>query len=311
MPEPLQSASGPRTRSTAVRVGVLAERNWGVVSRREVRGLGMSDGAIARAVARRALVRLYPGVYAVGHRVLRVEGRLRAALLYAGPGAVLSHTTAGWWWRMIAAAPRVIHLSAPVKRRPVPGLRLHHPRRLEMVTHRGFAVTPPRRTLRDMAALLPFDDLRRALAEAEYLRLVDAEHVLRGLGRGRTGSAALRRACEAHLPELALAASALEERFLALIDEHGIEAPEVNVRVGPFKVDALWRADRVVVELDGHRAHANPVATERDRERDLELRRMGFVVLRYTWRQVTDRPERVLADLDAALRGRRPAPEPL
>ena len=66
-------------------------------------------------------------------------------------------------------------------------------------------------------------------------------------------------------------------------------------------VDALWRERQVVVEPDGHRAHALPAANERDRERELRLRDAGFAVLRYTWQQVNDQPDRVTADLRRAI----------
>jgi hypothetical protein len=123
----------------------------------------MSNGAIARAVRRRGLLRLYPGVYAVGHRVMPIEGRLFAALLYAGPAAALSHTTAAWWWRIVATEPRIVHLSAPVMRVPVSGLRLHYPRSVERTLHDRLAVTPVARMLLDLASVLAFDALRRAV----------------------------------------------------------------------------------------------------------------------------------------------------
>ena len=112
----------------------------------------------------------------------------------------------------------------------------------------------------------------------------------------------------AHSPftaELAQTRSVLEERFLALVQEAVLRSPEVNPRLQGFLVDALWRAERVVVELDGHESHAKPAALERDRQRDLELRSAGFDVRRYTWQQVTQDPEAVVADLRTALeRGR-------
>jgi very-short-patch-repair endonuclease len=66
-------------------------------------------------------------------------------------------------------------------------------------------------------------------------------------------------------------------------------------------VDALWRRQRLIAELDGHAAHATPAAVERDRRRELTLRSAGFSVLRYAWAQVTGDPEAVLADLRGAL----------
>jgi hypothetical protein len=268
----------------------------------------MSAGSIARAVARRSLVRLFSGVYAVGHGSLQVEGRLLAALFYAGPGAALSHTTAGWWWGALDVAPRVVHLSAPVGRAPVAGLRIHDPRKVERVVHNRLPVTPVPRTLLDLAATVTFDDVRRAVAEADHQSVLEPTAVRAVLGPGRPGSAALRRALALHLPELARAASVLEERFLLLVEAAALPMPEVNVGVGRFKVDALWRAEHVIVELDGHRTHAEPAAAERDRQRDLELRRAGFVILRYTWQQVTRQPELVTADLRAELARRRARP---
>lgn len=66
-------------------------------------------------------------------------------------------------------------------------------------------------------------------------------------------------------------------------------------------VDALWPAERVIVELDGGAADGSPIAIERDRRRELRLRALGFVVLRYAWGQVTEQPELVAADLRTVL----------
>jgi len=257
--------------------------------------------ARSRAMARRWLIRLYPAVYAVGHGAIGLDARLTAALWHGGPGAALSRTTAGWWWEVIDVAPRVIHVDAPVRRRGGALLRVHCPRTVESEIHRGLPVTPVPTTLLALAATLDFEQLRRAVAEADHRGLLDLGEVERVLGRGRRGSAALRRALKLHLPELADTASRLEERFLALLAERRVPLPEVNVAVGRFKVDCAWRDRGLIVELDGHATHARPAAAERDRQRDLELRAMGQRVLRYTWQQVHRTPDLVVADLRSAL----------
>jgi len=93
------SVDSRRSISTAA-IGRLAGRQWGVLSLPQLRAAGIGEAATRRLVARAYLVRLYPGVYAVGHEPLRIEGRLLAALFHAGPGSALSHTTAAWWWRI-------------------------------------------------------------------------------------------------------------------------------------------------------------------------------------------------------------------
>jgi very-short-patch-repair endonuclease len=162
-------------------------------------------------------------------------------------------------------------------------------------------VTTVERTLLDLAAVLAFPELRRAVAEADYRRLLDVKAIHRCLGRGRPGSADLRRALECHLPRLAETLSVLEERFLALCESSRLPMPKVNAKVDGLMVDALWRDQRVIVELDGHRSHATPTAIERDRHRELALRASGYRVLRYTWQQVTSQPGLVARDLRRAL----------
>jgi very-short-patch-repair endonuclease len=63
----------------------------------------------------------------------------------------------------------------------------------------------------------------------------------------------------------------------------------VNVYVGPYEVDFLWRHRRLVVETDGYEGHRGRQAFEDDRARDAELRVLGYTVVRFTYRQVTER----------------------
>ena len=176
---------------------------------------------------------------------------------------------------------------------------MHWTRSLERIWHRHLPVTPPAQTLLDIAGVVRFMELRRALAEAEYLRLVTLAEVEAVLGRGRPGSAALRVALDCHRPQLARTKSRLEEKFVLLCERRSLTPPDVNVWVAGSLVDAAWFEQRVIVELDSRLAHDMPSRLEEDHRRDLELRAAGYAVLRYTWRQVTEQPELVASDLRA------------
>lgn len=232
------------------------------------------------------------------------EGRLVAALLYAGDGAVLSHATAAWWWGLVDSEPRIIDISCLRTVTPTRGIVIRQRRRFDHTRHRRMPITTVPQTLMDYATRAPLIDVRHALARTDYPGLLDIHAVEAVLGQGRPGTAALRRALRQHEPKLAHTRSGLEVTFLSLCETAGVPLPEVNVRIGRWTVDALWRRERVVVELDGHDNHRSRAQIERDHRKDLELRAAGYVVLRYTWAQVTFSPQLVLADLAATLRDR-------
>ena len=297
-----QSGSDSRDSIATERIGRIAARQWGVVSWRQLQRAGYGKAAVARLVARGYLWPLYPAVYSVGHPPLQTEGRLVAALFRGGPGAALSHTTAGWWWRLLDAVPTVIHVTSPHRPRPSQGLKWHRRRGdVQCFFLRRLPVTPVARTLLDLAAIVDFRTLRKALAEADHRKLLAPAAIEAELGRGRRGSTALCRALAIHLPELAGAENDFEAEFLFLVERAGLPIPEPNAIVEGFKVDALWRDRKLIVELDGHATHATPVANEEDRRRELILRRAGYRVVRYTWQQVTQRPNDVVDDLRLAL----------
>jgi very-short-patch-repair endonuclease len=231
-----------------------------------------------------------------------LEGRLLAAVLYAGPGAALSHASAAAWWSLIPYLPETIHVTSPRRHRSLRDVRVHVRERGKRVLHRGLPVTTVARTLLDFDAVAPLERVRGAVREADFKHRLDLAAIDGITGVGRPGSANLRRALALHRPEYARAKSTLEVLFLDLCCRHRLPFPEVNVKVGPHKVDALWRSERVIVELDGGDGHASYGQMVRDRDRDLYLRRAGFSVHRYSWRQVERQGAAVAADVRRALR---------
>jgi predicted transcriptional regulator of viral defense system len=301
MSELIRGAPSMQARDVSVRIARLAGQQFGVVTRTQLLACGLPASAISRWVAAGRLHRLYPSVYAVGHLALTEESHLVAALFYAGPGSALSHRIGCWWWGFTSNRGATIDISAMTRRSSVEGIRIHRPRRLERVFHRQLPVTPVARTLVDFASIAHFRELRKALAEADFQRLLDPDAIRAVMGRGVPGSAALRAALECHLPELARTLSPNEDVFLFFCEQHDLPLPLVNHRVAGKKVDAFWPDHRVIVELDSVIAHSSPARRLVDRERDLHLRRLGFTVLRYTWHQLHATPELVAAELRTTL----------
>jgi hypothetical protein len=119
-------------------LAALATSQYGVVARWQLRELGFSDGAIAARVAAGRLHRVHHGVYAVGHTVLSARGRWMAAVLAAGPRAVLSHAAAAALWDLRPSAAVIVDVTiAGGGSRTREGLRIHRARDLtgQTTTH--------------------------------------------------------------------------------------------------------------------------------------------------------------------------------
>jgi very-short-patch-repair endonuclease len=145
----------------------------------------------------------------------------------------------------------------------------------------GIPVTTATRTLTDIRPLLSPARFSSVLREAEFLRLPISEPV--DSDRARTD---------------------LEQAMLALCRCHRLPRPEVNVKIHRFEVDLLWRAERLVVEVDGWESHGTRSAFEVDRARDARLAVLGYEVVRFTWRQVTDDRAAVAKTIRSLLRAR-------
>jgi predicted transcriptional regulator of viral defense system len=278
------------------RVAALAERQHGVLSTRQLAAIGLPQRAVSHRAAAGRLHRVHQGVYAVGHTVLTVNGRRMAAVLAAGPGAVLSHASAAALWEIRPTSATRIDVSVRsaggrAKRR---GLRIHRTPTLrtdEITAHQGIRVTTPARTLLDLASSLPRRALERALDEAEIRDLYDrrALEAVALSHAGERGAAALQRALDLD-GEPALTKSELEELVLAICDDHGLERPAVNMEIAGLEVDFVFADRRLVVEADSWTYHRTRRAFERDRERDAILARAGYRTLRFTHRQLTREP---------------------
>jgi very-short-patch-repair endonuclease len=288
-------------------IRVLAERQHGVLARRQLVRAGIPSHVIDHKVCLGRLQILHLGVYAVGHRIVTLDGRRMAAILAAGPGAALSHRAAASIWELLPFDD--LELTAP-HRRDRPGLRIHRSRPApdEVGAVRGIPVTTVPRTLLDLASVLPRRLVERAINEAEVRGCTDPLSLSDLLERhaGRKGVKKIRSILAGLNAGGTVIRSELEARFRDLLRSSGLPTPLINASLAIsgiwLECDCLWREQRVIVELDGRAVHATAAAFERDRERDRMLSAHGWRVVRITWRQLTQGPERVVADLRLLLR---------
>ena len=275
----------------------VADRQWGRVSAAQLGALGIESWLIARWVDGGYLCQTLPRVYAVGHRAPSVEASLWEAVLYAGPGAMLSHATALWWRGLLDKPPWPLQVSTPRRCRSLKGIKIYGRRSCERILHKRLPTTTIEQALLDLAATAPLDRVRYALANADYHKVLDIPALQVIAGNGRAGSTKLRNALQRHEPKLARTRSPLERMFLPLCERIGIPLPEVNVWIEGVLVDAVWREQKLVVELDGENNHSSWNQIQNDRSKELILRRAAFDVVRYGTRQLEEEPALVEADV--------------
>lgn len=293
-------------RPTDRQVGLLAKRQHGIVSRTQLIALGLGEDAIDRRLSAGRLFPIHRGVYAVGHPNVPRDGRWLAAVLSAGEGAVLSHGSAAGLWGIQGSRNRSkIDVSLPRSTRSSLAVRRHEVRlpEDEVTTRRLIPVTTLVRTLSDIAAGCSQESLEGAIREAEYLHRFRIESLEAFQERNpRRRGATNVRACLERLGRgpRGRTRKELEVRFAGLLARTDLPMPTLNtiLDLDGFKVevDCLWRAPRLIVELDGGEAHRTRSAFETDRERDRRLQVAGWRVIRITWSQL-DNPGPVLADL--------------
>jgi very-short-patch-repair endonuclease len=296
-----------RSRGVDAAIALLAERQRGVVARFQLLAIELSADEIRERVESERLHPLHRGVYAVGHRAVTREGELLAAVLAGGPRAVLSHESAAELWELRLAEGRLIDVTAPTGGKR-PGIRFHRcaldPS--EITKHKGIPVTTPERSIIDIASRLGVARLERVIRQAEYDHLTSPASLTSCLTahEGARGSKRLREALGLSSETRGITRSKLERRFLALLRKHGLPKPQLNVPIRLpdrwIEADCVWPAQRLIVELDGHRAHGGRHAFESDRARDRALQAVGWDVVRLTWRQV-QAENALAADLRALL----------
>jgi hypothetical protein len=231
------------------------------------------------------------------------EMRFMAAVLACGQDAVLSHRSAAALWGLRKDQRTSIDVTASNRRGRVPkGIQAHRGESLTPVDRtevHGIPCTSVARTLLDFAVVAPVWELKKAISEAEVLRVLDhvAVRQLIRRSRGRRGVARLRMVLDEIHPLTKRTRSDMEVLFLRMCERAGLPQPEVNVTLYPggrrTMPDFLWRDAGLIVESDSRRFHDTDSAFQSDREREQRLQLAGWRVSRCTWEQIEREPRRL------------------
>jgi very-short-patch-repair endonuclease len=262
----------PKVLTPDTLVARIAARQHGVVSLEQLMAAGLTPEAIKWRVRTGRLFRIHRGVYAVGHPGLTHHGRWKAATLALGSRAVLSHRSAAELWGLLRPKGGDPQVSLPYPASPLKrfGIRIYRSRSLaaaRTTSREGIPVTMPAQTLADLARVATAAEVRRATRAAEKRGLpLDPGHV-----SDKTESD-------------------LERDFLTICRTHGVPEPEVNVTIGPYRVDFLWREERLVIETDGYIYHRGRRAMREDNDRDIDLELRGLRVTRIDDSRIAEDP---------------------
>ena len=192
-------------RTSKLRLGKLAARQFGRVSRAQLMALNVPRSTIDRWRTTGYLIRVLPGIYAVGHRTADEGARLFELVLFAGPDAALSRGTSAHWRGWLRYPVKAIHIGTPRRiRTPLPSVVFHYKPDLTRELVSGIPCTTATQTLLDLAATEDPKLVRRSLAQLDYERKLSRQAICAACGRGKPGSAALLSALNSYIPQLVL-----------------------------------------------------------------------------------------------------------
>ena len=256
--------------------------------------VGLSEGAINARVRTGALIRRYPGVYALAPSRQDAQARISAAVLAGGPHAAASYATAAFLWGFVThyEPPPEISLTQGDRRpRHILTHRCPSLQPRDVTRQHGIPTTTRARTILDLAPRLSHKQLTRIINDARregHIR-PDALNDIITRNPLHPGTKLLTPFAESTVNPTN---SSFEDDFLTFTAKYGLPTPLVNTMVNGYEVDAYFPEHNLIVECDGYAFHKDRAAFESDRERDAHHLAHGTPTVRLTRERLTQTPDR-------------------
>ena len=296
----------------------ILERQLDVISRRQALAAGLTRHALGHRLRPGGPWRaLLPGVYMAASGSPTTLQQEMAALLYAGPGSVITGPAALRSHHIRTELTDIVDVLVPAarRRRDTQFVRLHRTTRMpERIWQAGpVRYAPPPRAVADaVRALTSLRDVRAVVADAVQRDKCAISRLAAELGEGPAKGSVLFREAMADVADGIR--SAAEGDLRDLLARSGLPMPLFNPSLydaaGTFiaRPDAWWPGLGIAVEVDSREWHMSPEDHARTLARGRRMARYQIVVLRFTPRQIRTQRTAVISDIKAALEGARDRP---
>lgn len=268
----------------------LVRAQHGVITRRQLLSIGLTDEAIRHRLRTGRLFRLWPGVYAVGRPDVSRRGLWKASTLACGEGHALDGESGMALFGVRSAEGRQIEVAVPDARsHRLPGIRARRVR--ELADHLeevdGIPVLSLPLLFVRLAPRLGESALEAAINEADKKDLIHVDALRAALGdhRGRPGVAKLRRTID--IATFRYTDSELERAMRPIFRRAGLRTSYLTQEwVNGYRVDFYFPQLNLVIETDGGRFHRTAFQQRKDRRRDQTHTINNTPHLRFTHGQI-------------------------
>jgi len=295
--------SAPSDAALARRAGRLR-----VLTLEQLLAAGLTEKAIRHRVREGRLQKLWTGVYLVGPAPAHPLSLAQGAVLSCAGAAFVSHR----WAPYVLGAGPLPDLPVDVtvssgSRHGRPGkVKVHHSYLLEprdTTSRHGIPVTTAARAILDIAGTATMAELEALKADAEVAKVLTERQIVDVLARaGRHKGARKARALLAD--STGITRSEAERILLRLIKQAGLPLPLTNFRIGRYEADFCWPHLKLIIEFDSFKHHGHYQAFHGDKRRTADLTGKGWSVMPVTWKQLSEEPLVLVANISAAIAAR-------